>query len=172
MLAFERAARRASSLAELNGLFGREVRRFGFTAYAAGFIPRDDAGAPETARDPFLLLDWPRAWLELYARQGFAQEDAVVAAARTATAPFTWRQLQARQPGASARIFAAASAFGWNDGLLVPARDQAGSGPVGVVSLAASTLDHLDETGLGQVTSLSLLAFRRARECPKQELGP
>lgn len=172
MQAFEKATRRTVTLEELKALFGREVRGFGFTAYAAGFIPQGDAGRPDAERDPFLLIDWPRAWLELYARQGFAQADAVIAAAQHATVPFTWRQLQARQPGASAHIFAAASGFGWNDGLLVPVHDRAGEDRIGVVSLAAPGLDHLDGTGLEQVAAICLLAFARALELSGKRARP
>ena len=159
-------AAQARTLPELNGLFNTFVRAFGFTAYAAGFVPG------QSAEQPFLLLDWPRAWLELYAREGFAAEDAVVAAAATADAPFTWADVRRRQPGASARIFAAARSFGWTDGLLVPVRIAAEDEParLGVVSLAAPTLSDLSTEGRGLVAEGSAAALHRAvalRDAPE-----
>ncbi|WP_375463725.1 autoinducer binding domain-containing protein [uncultured Methylobacterium sp.] len=171
MQAFEKAAHRAATLVELNALFGRAVRECGFTAYAAGYLPHGNAGA-KAARDPFVLINWPRAWLELYARQGFAGEDAVIAAAQHAAEPFTWKQVQASQPGASARIFAAAREFGWSDGLLVPVRDPADEGRVGVVSLATPGLDHLDAAGLDRVAALCRFAFVRALGLSGESVQP
>lgn len=156
---FGRDAAAARTLPELNGLFNSFVRSYGFTAYAVGFLPVQQAGD-----QPFLLIDWPRVWLELYAREGFAADDAVVAAAAGATEPFTWSELQARSPGASARIFAAARAFGWSDGLLVPIRTQS-NGPdplLGVASLAAPTLEWLDGAGRQTLAETSALAFAHA----------
>lgn len=157
--AFQKAALRSRTLPELNGLFNSFVRAFGFTAYAVGFAPGQDG-----CDEPFLLIDWPRPWLELYAREGFATEDAVVAAAATATQPFTWAELQRRQPGASARIFAAALSFGWADGLLVPVQLPSGSEKprLGVASLAAPTLEAMDATGRAIVSEGSALALTRA----------
>lgn len=114
------------------------------------------------ADDPFLLLTWPRAWLELYAREGFAREDAVVAAAGRATAPFTWRELQARQPGASARIFAAAATFGWVDGFLVPIRSAASPGRLAVASLAMTAPVGDDPAERRHLARVCELAFERA----------
>lgn len=158
LASFGKEALRSQTLPELNGVFRSCLRAFGFTAHAVGFIPGQDG-----CDEPFLLLDWPRVWLELYAREGFANEDAVVAAAATATEPFTWGELQRRQPGAGARIFAAARGFGWTDGLLVPVR--IADGPhrdrLGVASLAAPTLADFDQDRRREAIEASTLAFRR-----------
>ena len=116
-----------------------------------------DSGAPQT----FLLLNWPRGWLELYAAQGFAATDAVVAEAARTTNPFTWTDLRRRDPEASRDIFAAAEAFGWRDGFTVPVH---GPGEErGIVSLAAPSLD-LSPAAREGLAAVSLIAFERARE--------
>ena len=92
---------------------------------------------------------YPRAVVELARKYHFKNiggtSAGAIAAAATATEPFTWADVQERQPGASARIFAAARAFGWTDGLLVPVPVTAEAEPtrLGVVSLAAPTLGGL-----------------------------
>lgn len=156
----------ATSREAVNSLFRQASRVFGFTAYAIGFIP--DVALGEAASDagqPFLLLDWPIAWLELYARQGFAADDVVVAHAAKTSTPFTWSEVRARYPGASARVFAAAAEFGWRDGFVVPVHDaRAAKGErFGVASLAAPDLKQFDATARRAVAAIALTAFARAR---------
>lgn len=157
---------RCESQAELRDRFRAAIRPHGFSTYAAGYLPEADApsGAPVNPK-PFLLLDWPGEWLELYARQGFARDDVILAEAARSTAPFTWSEVKARRPGASAHIFAAASGFGWNDGFVVPVHDpSAPAGErVGIVSLAAANLDGFDAAAREGVARLALAAFARAR---------
>lgn len=171
VLRFRKDALQAASLFELNAIFGECIRTFGFNAYAVGFIE----GAGETGEnvDPFLLLDWPRPWLELYAREGFAQDDATVAEARLATEAFTWKELQERRPGASARIFAAARRFGWNDGLTIPVSVGTADGGrrLGMVSLAAPTLDGLGPGDRASVVAIGTRAFARAEELSSEARG-
>lgn len=151
----------------LNRLFRRAVRSYGFTTYAVGFIPGRviEEGAEHQPRQPFLLLDWPKAWLELYAREGFAADDIVVAEAARTSEPFTWSDVRAKHPGASARIFAAAAGFGWGDGYVVPIHDPtAPEGErLGVASLAASSLVDFGPDSRTAVAALAFTAFARAR---------
>lgn len=170
------AARRAIEAAEsrdvLNDVFRRQARAAGFTAFAVGFVP-DAAVEAEAGNDvvaPFLLIDWPPRWLELYARRGFAAEDIVVAEAARTSDPFTWSQVRQRHPGASEHIFAAAEEFGWGDGFVVPVHDPAGRAGerFGVASLAAPHLDGFGESDRRVVALLSLAAFARARVVTRQ----
>ncbi len=143
------------TVSELAALYRRVTGAFGFDAFAFGFVP--GPGASQT----FLLLDWPRAWLELYAAQGFAARDAVVAEAARTARPFTWSDLRGRDPEVSRDIFEAAEAFGWRDGFTVPVH---GPGEErGVVSLAAPSLD-LSPASREGLAAISLIAFERARE--------
>lgn len=158
VLAFARDLARAQDLPELNAHFRRRMHGYGFNAHAAGYAPSQEADMT------FMLLDWPRAWLELYAAQGFVTDDVAVEAAMRSPAPFTWTEMQRQRPGASARIFAAARSFGWTDGLVVPVHGPGAER--GVVSLAAPRL-ALTAQGRGEVIACCLLAFERARE-----LGP
>jgi len=156
----------ATSREGVNDRFRRVARSFGFTAYAIGFLPDSSIpGADSRAQQPFLLLDWPMPWLELYARQGFAADDVVVAQAAKTSTPFTWTEVRARFPGASARIFAAASEFGWNDGFVVPVHDpRALPGErFAVASLAAPELTRFDPAARRAVAALALTAFAQAR---------
>lgn len=141
-----------ATLADLNALFRRTMRERGFTAYAAGPL---FGAAPA-----FFLLDWPQAWLELYAHQGFAQEDVLLAEAVRSPIPFTWLDIRRQSPGASARVFAAAETFGWRDGFAVPAH---GPGDEkGIVSLAAA--EEVPVAGRGEIATIALAAYERARE--------
>lgn len=157
----------ATTRDSVNDQFRRAARSFGFTAYAIGYVPDSASGDGGGARaaQPFLLLDWPVAWLELYARQGFAANDIVVAHAAQTSTPFTWSQARARFPGASEHIFAAASGFGWNDGFVVPVHDpRAPSGErFGVASLAAPDLSRFEPPARRALAALTLTAFARAR---------
>lgn len=159
---------RARSLLELNTRFCAHAGAFGFTAYAAGYIPNQGIER-KYANPPFLFISWPRAWLELYASEGFAGEDPVLAEAAESTEPFTWGELRARRPGESERMYAAAADFGWRDGLVVPVRDEASpEAPAGIVSLAAPDLAGFDATRRARMVALARLAFRRAQELAAQ----
>ena len=141
----------ATSLPALNALFKTRIAKWGFDAFAGGAL----SGAAPT----FFLLDWPKSWLELYAHQGFAADDVVVATAMLRPRPFTWAEIRRERPGASERIFAAAATFGWRDGLAVPVH---GPGEErGVVSLAARLA--VGEEAKAHAVVWSLAAYERAR---------
>lgn len=152
--------------ATLRTTFRAVVGRFGFTAHAVGFLPEGDKlpGQPAHA-EPFLLLDWPMAWLELYARQGFAADDVILAETLVSSEPFTWAEIQARRPGASAHIFAAAVRFGWPDGFVIPVRDPDGTPGerLGIVSLAAASRTDLAPAERAKLVRLGLTTFAHAR---------
>ncbi|NNM71469.1 helix-turn-helix transcriptional regulator [Enterovirga aerilata] len=151
---FAQDAFRASCLEDLNALFRKELGRFGFNAFAAGML----RGEPRPGG--FLLLQWPRAWLELYAARGFANEDIAVLEALRSPRTFTWTEIRAEQPDACPAIFAAAAEFGWHDGLVVPVH---GPGPGrGIISLAAPRLD-LSAEKRAEAVAISLTAFEAAR---------
>ena len=151
---FANAAFSAPTLEELNALFRQEVGAFGFNAFAAGML----IGNPREGS--FLLLHWPRAWLELYAARGFAGEDIAVQEALRNPRPFTWTEIKAQQPAASRAIFAAAASFGWHDGLVVPVH---GTGADrALVSLAAPQL-RLSPEQREAAIRVCLTAFEAAR---------
>jgi DNA-binding CsgD family transcriptional regulator len=151
---FAKAAFSAPSLEELNSLLRQEVGAFGFNAFAAGML----IGNPKPGS--FLLLHWPRAWLELYAARGFAGEDVAVQEALHNPRPFTWTEIRVEQPMVSPAIFAAAASFGWHDGLVVPVHGPGADR--GLVSLAAPQL-RLSPEQRETAIRLSLTAFEAAR---------
>lgn len=141
----------AGSIVALNSLFRRRVLAAGFDTYAVGSL----TGPAPT----FFMLEWPRSWLELYAHQGFGSEDVVVAEAMRRPDPFSWSEIRLARPEASARIFAAAETFGWQDGLAVPIHGP--NGERGVVSLAAK--GPIVSAAMAPVVALSLAAYERAK---------
>lgn len=162
----------ARDLGALEAALSPALGAYGFTAYAFGFLPSgaDPAAAPPP---PFLLNTWPMAWLETYAREGFAREDAVVEEARAVRTPFTWSELRERRPAVSARIFAAAAGFGWHDGFCVPVHDpRARPGErLGVASLAAGRLAGFGTGERDAVAALARTAFSAAKRLRSSARG-
>ena len=152
-------------MARLNDVYRRAMHADGFTTYAVGYLPLGADHPAGTRPAPFLLLDWPRAWLEIYAREGLAHDDILLAEAACTSDPFTWTEARSRHPGASARAFALAAEFGWRDGFVIPIHNErAPPGErFGVISLAAPDLEDWTISRRAAVVSLSLLAFARAR---------
>lgn len=154
VLNFRKRCGTADGLEELNACFRPVAAEFGFTAYAAGQL------LPYDPKKPFMLFNWPKAWLELYAAQGFAADDVAVREALRSPQPFTWTEIQARFPGVSARIFAACREFGWTEGFVVPVH---GPGTArGVVSLAGSG-PPLAGPARRAMEAITLSAYERAR---------
>lgn len=154
-------------MARVNDIFGRAIRAAGLSTYAIGYVPSPlTQGQDARGRSPFLLLDWPKAWLELYAREGFAAEDITVMEAARQNDAFTWTEVQARYPGSSARVFAAAQEFGWGDGFVIPVHTPFAPADeqFGIVSLAAEHLEGFKAETKQAVTTLSLTAFAQARK--------
>jgi DNA-binding CsgD family transcriptional regulator len=148
------------NLAALGERFGRAMRPYGFSVYAAGSLTAPDPGRP------FILINWPREWLELYAAQGFAGEDIVVATALQEPEPFTWGEVKARHPGASQRVFEASERFGWRDGFVVPVH---GPGQErGIVSLAGWDI-AMEPNDRATVAQLAVAAYRRGTEILRRE---
>jgi DNA-binding CsgD family transcriptional regulator len=161
VLAFRRAAAAAQAIEDLNRCFRAVARDHGFTAYAAGQV------SPYDPKRPFLLLDWPKPWLELYAARGFASIDIAVQQAVQHPTPFTWTEAKQRFPTASAEIFAAAAGFGWTEGFVVPVH---GPGPRrGIVSLAGSGPAVAGERRQ-RMEAICLTAYERARQLTETEL--
>lgn len=149
-----------AALDALDVLFAREMRAYGFTHYASGVL------SSRVSNRQFLLLRWPSAWLERYAAEGFAQDDIVLVLAQREPRTFTWHEVQAEHPGASARIFAAAATFGWIDGLVIPVH---GPGPTrGIVSLVAPSRVDLSPAARRAVEIIALAAYVRARELAEE----
>lgn len=163
---FRQQLAEADDSARLNTIFRRAMAASGFTAYAAGYAPEppsDNEGA--AAGQPFFLMDWPKAWLELYARRGFARDDVLLVEAARSSDPFTWLEVRARHPGASKHIFTLAAEFGWRDGLAIPVHDPLG-GPgetFGLVSLAAPNPVDFDRETRSAVVATALAGFATAK---------
>lgn len=166
MIADTKAALHAAkTLARVNDVYRRSMKTVGFTSYAVGYVPAASSGADILRTSPFLLLNWPKRWLEVYAREGFAADDILLSEAARTSEPFTWSEVRTRHPDASARTFALAAEFGWTDGFVIPVHNELAppSERFGVVSLAAPALGHWGTPRRDATVVLSLTAFARAR---------
>lgn len=143
------------TLGHFGDAFLAAVRPFGFNAFAIGQIPTQDELAT------LFLVRWPE-WIEYYAVNGFVHEDIAIEQTRRSLEPFTWAELKNQRPGAGSRVFDACSAFGWNDGLIIPV-----DGPDsrrGLVSLAApSPLSFLRDAERTELVKLSIAAYTTCR---------
>lgn len=159
----EAALEAATSPQELCALFERALHPAGLTHYALGTLPGPD-------RDNVLYLtNWPPAWIERYAVNGYAAEDIAIQEARRAPAPRTWTELRAMHPGAAKRIFAAAAEFGWFDGLIVPIHDA--DGERGIVATAGGRLD-LPADVRDALVGVAHATYRRAKRLFEQRGTP
>jgi LuxR family quorum sensing-dependent transcriptional regulator len=115
--------------------FRDEAEHFGCSAFALGELPRTGSrGIP-----PFFVSTWPSRWLEVYFGEYFAVGDPTVEHARAAVLPATFSDLRRRQQaaGGSIKVFEAAAAHGWPEGLSIPVHGP--NGYSGIVALAAET---------------------------------
>jgi DNA-binding CsgD family transcriptional regulator len=148
--------KKTATLDALDVLFAGEMRAHGFNNYATGVL------SSQHASRQFLLMRWPRWWLERYAAEGFAQDDALLVEALRAPRTFTWHELMEEQPGAGARVFAACAASGWIDGLTIPVHGPGSER--GIVSLASANRVDLTPEARRAVEIISLAAYLHARE--------
>ena len=151
----------ATSLGHFDESFVAAVRPYGINAFAIGRVPGPDGPGQ------LVSVRWP-GWIEHYAVNGFVAEDIAIDETMRSLEPFTWSELQQRRPGEGARVFAACSSFGWNDGFIVPV-----DGPDsrrGLVSLAApSLLSALDDAKRTELVNLSLYAYEKAWALAKDQ---
>jgi len=148
----------ARDAAELAVLFGETTRRLGVASFAAE--PQSPA---QTRPGGFLLRDWPDTWLEIYARSSLATE--VVELNEVHRQPpfgrgvsVRWWQVRDARPELGLRLFPALAAFGWRDGVVIPAGSVDGDGRVIV---CGSRIDPSDEA-LVWLERLSRAMYDRA----------
>lgn len=152
---FEARLAATASLMDLGTLYGQAIRGYGLQMYIFGHL----CGGSEPRT--IYLSNWPRAWMELYAANGFAAEDAVVIEPQLSEATFTWTEMRARRSDVSKRMLEAAASFGWHDGLVVPVHGPDGSR--GVVSMAGDRF-ALPDAERPRLVAMAKLAYARARD--------
>ncbi|WP_084584685.1 helix-turn-helix transcriptional regulator [Sphingomonas azotifigens] len=146
----------ATSLEGLSNALADMMRPFGINAFAFGQIPAASRDLGELS-----LIRWPR-WIEHYAINGFAYHDSAIDEMQVSREPFTWSELKFRRPEKGGRVFEACSAFGWNDGFIIPI-DQCR----GFVSLAApSSLQGWDSAQRSEVTAVATAAYVKSLSFP------
>jgi DNA-binding CsgD family transcriptional regulator len=142
---------------EARDFFRQEIAAEGFNASACGaFTPTDTGPTPH-----FFFIDWPEAWLELYASRNFVADDFIVAEARRRIAPFTWLEAKStRQLSAAEQaVWDVVVAWGWTDGFTVPIHGPGGY--FGLVVMAGKARDLPIETR----QRLHLLALHTHDRC-------
>lgn len=144
-----------TSLMDLGTVFAQAIRGHGLQMYILGHL----SGGAESRT--IYLSNWSRAWMELYAANGFANEDIVIIESQVSEVPFTWAEMRARRMDVSKRMLEAAAGFGWHDGLIVPVHGADGSR--GVVSMAGERLS-LSEAERPRLVTTAKLAYARARD--------
>lgn len=101
-------------------------------------------------------------WIEYHAINGFASHDSAIDQMQTSRQPFTSGELKLRRPEKGARVFEACSAFGRNDGFVVPVDKGHG-----FQSLAApSSLQRRDNAQRAEVTTLPTAAYAKSLSLP------
>lgn len=161
---FEAAAEQQTSLRELGPLFTRALGPFGVSAYAVGLLRRD--GQPNV----IYMTTWPRAWMELYAANGFIADDPLVAEAIANPEPFSWDEMKARRGLAGNRVIEAAAGFGWREGFAVPIH---GPGEArGIVALAAERLQVPGAAARAALVRIARCGFATARRLHDRQAGP
>jgi DNA-binding CsgD family transcriptional regulator len=116
--AFAEICDRATSVAELQSAFMREMRALGFS-YAACASHVDPLNPPAGA---VMMVDYPLPWLEWFSVNHYAKRDPVYWAARRQTLPFQWTDRVFRSGLArdQVRILNEAAEAGLADGITIP----------------------------------------------------
>jgi LuxR family transcriptional regulator, quorum-sensing system regulator BjaR1 len=116
--AFAEVCDRASTVADVQAAFMREVRSLGFS-YAACASHVDPLRPPA---DAVMMVDYPQAWLERFSAKDYARRDPVFKAARRQSLPFQWSDKAFRNELAAdqLRILDEAKAVGLADGFTIP----------------------------------------------------
>lgn len=146
-------------MATLAATFSAEIARYGFDASACGaFLPTDKG--PESH---FFFLNWPAAWMELYAARNFVAHDFGVAEARRRMHPFTWQEVKAERTlsDGEEKVWATALSWGWRDGFSVPIHGPGGY--MAIVTMATRT-PHFPPNVRMRLHLLALLVHERCRQ--------
>lgn len=161
---FEIEAEQQTSLRDLAALFTQAVGPFGIATYAIGQLRKD--GKPNI----IYITTWPKAWMELYAANGFIADDPLVAEAVVNPDPFTWDEMMTERGYAGNRVIAAAAKFGWHEGFAVPVH---GPGDVrGIVALAAERMQVPDRQARARLVRIARSCFAVARRLHDRQTAP
>jgi DNA-binding CsgD family transcriptional regulator len=116
--AFAELCDRAVLVEDLSLVFMREVRALGFT-HAACASHVDPLKPPPGA---VMMVDYPRAWLERFSANNYAERDPVFLTARRQALPFQWSDRRFRHGLAEDQlaILDEAAEMGLGDGVTIP----------------------------------------------------
>lgn len=134
------AAREASTLAELDAVFGRSLQALGFDTFV-GLNVLDPGG---NLNFGVLFGQTHAAWEQRYMEKGYARSDAVLKALITDIEPVYWSDVTGRRPLETdeQRVFDEAAEHGLTEGFATPIRLVDGS--LSAVLLIGSDVDARD----------------------------
>jgi DNA-binding CsgD family transcriptional regulator len=123
-----------TSIPELTAALQAVSLPLGITAAASGYV----SGPRAASLAPFHFTTWPEAWVKIYLENEFLLADPLPRWARASGRAITWSALFRILPprDAGRRIIEAASAFGYAEGMAIPARGA--DNALGLVAFASS----------------------------------
>ncbi len=131
-LRYALAIRTLADLLALTATLEAAIAPLEITAAASGYV----SGPRAASLQPFQLTTWPQAWVDIYLANDFLLADPLPRWARSSGQAITWSALlevlSPRDPGR--RVFDAAMAFGFREGMAIPMR--AVDGALGLVAFA------------------------------------
>jgi DNA-binding CsgD family transcriptional regulator len=149
---------RADTIEALAAMFGQAVGELGMTASASGMV----SGARAVSAMPFHFMNWPPAWLAVYAERGFLQRDPIPRWAIVSGEATTWTDLVQRlapnDPGRD--VIAAAAEHGFYEGFVTPVRTRAGA--LGLVSVGGGRRGAITAAEQALLLTLSTQTLNRA----------
>ncbi len=116
---------------DLDALFQSSIATVGMSCSASGMV----TGVKAASGNPFFFTNWPIGWAQLYVREGYRDLDPCPRYALSSGKAATWTELMSQLPKGDPghAVFAAAKAWNFTEGLVVPLRNARGE--LGLVSI-------------------------------------
>ena len=161
----------AEAVSDATRIFQTYIEGLGFSSATCLKVPE----AGEDKETCLLMSSFPQAWVDHYAERGYVRKDPVVRELFHRYQPYTWSEvLQRREITAEEQmIFREASAFGLNEGFLVPIYET--TGYTGLVSIAGQAGEVKEDVRNALTLSSiylhnKLSALRRSQSALQYEL--
>ena len=158
---------RATSVEDVTAVFMREVRALGFS-HAACASHVDPLKPPPGA---VMMVDYPRAWLERFSANNYAERDPVFKTARRQALPFQWSDQRFRSGLApdQIEILNEAATVGLADGVTIPIHSPGAMAASCSLAIGPDGIDPLD---VRQAHWYAVYAHETARRLLLERLRP
>jgi len=162
-LRYALAVRELSGLPALAAALQSAIAPLEITAAASGYV----SGPRAASLNPFQLTTWPQAWIDIYLANEFLLIDPLPRWARSSGQPISWSALfeilPARDPGR--RVFDAATAFGFREGMAIPMRTV--DGALGLVAFGTKRA-MLSAAEQAYLTTIGRATFEAAERIERE----